>query len=87
MTWLEINSRAINYNLRQFKKLIGNNTLLMPVIKSNAYGHGFFNIAQICNDSSIVDRICVVNLDEALCLVNQKLTKKPIFILSFFDNI
>jgi alanine racemase len=86
LTWLEINSRAIEYNLRQFKKLLGKNTLLMPVIKSNAYGHGFFNIAQICNKSPDVDRICVVSLAEALALTDQKLNKKPIFILSFFDK-
>lgn len=86
LTWLEIDARAIIYNLRQFKKLIGKQTLLMPVIKSNAYGHGFFNIAQICHTSPIVDRICVVNIDEALALINAGLIKKPIFILSFFDK-
>jgi alanine racemase len=84
-TWLEIDSRAITYNLREFKKILKNKALLMPVIKSNAYGHGFLNIAKICHDSPAVDRVCVVNLDEALELVKNKLTNKPILILSFFD--
>lgn len=86
LTWLEINSRAIEYNLRQFKKILDKNTLLMPVIKSNAYGHGFFNTAQICQQSGEVDRICVVSLAEALALTEQKMYSKPILILSFFDK-
>ena len=86
LTWLEINSRAIKYNLRQFKKMIGRKVMLMPVIKANAYGHGFLTVAKICQNSADVDRICVVNLDEALELVKNKLTKKTIMILSFFDK-
>lgn len=85
LTWLEIDSRAIKHNLHQFKKIIGQKIMLMPVIKANAYGHGFLNVAKICQSSSDTDRICVVNLDEALELIKNKLTKKPIMILSFFD--
>ena len=47
LTWVEINQSAINYNLKQFRQLIGPKVLLMPVIKSNAYGHGFLEVAQI----------------------------------------
>ncbi len=84
LTWLEISKEAINYNIRQFRKLIGKNISLMPVIKSNAYGHGFLEVAQICNSNLEVNRICVVNLDEAIDLINHKITK-PIFILSFYN--
>ncbi len=86
LTWLEIDSRAIKHNLRQFKKLAGRKVMLMPVIKANAYGHGFLTVAKICQQSHVVDRICVVNLDEALELIKNKLAKKPIMILSFFDQ-
>ncbi|HSR88965.1 MAG TPA: alanine racemase [Candidatus Udaeobacter sp.] len=86
LTWLEIDSQAIKHNLRQFKKTIGQKIMLMPVIKANAYGHGFLNIAKICHSSSEADRICVVSLDEALELIKNKLTRKPIMILSFFDQ-
>ena len=86
LTWLEIDARAIRYNLRQFKKLAGRNVLLMPVIKANAYGHGFLNVAKICEQSPDADRICVVNLQEALTMIKNKITKKPIIILSFFDH-
>ncbi len=86
LTWLEINTSAIKYNLRQFKKLIGDNVLLMPVIKANAYGHGFLVVAKVCQESREVDRLCVVNLDEALELIKNRLTKKPVLVLSFFDH-
>ncbi|TSC84841.1 MAG: Alanine racemase [Parcubacteria group bacterium Gr01-1014_13] len=86
LTWLEINSRAIQHNLRQFKKIAGRKVLLMPVIKANAYGHGFLNVAKILQKNKETDRVCVASLDEALELIKNKLTKKPIMILSFFDQ-
>jgi len=84
LTWIEISQSAINYNLKQFRKLIGPDKLLMPVIKSNAYGHGFLGIAHICDQNKEVNRICVVNLEEALELIKNHI-KKPIMILSFYD--
>jgi len=84
LTWVEISQSAINYNLKQFRELIGPKVLLMPVIKSNAYGHGFLEVAQICEQNKEVDRICVVSLEEALKLIDFGL-KKPIFILSFYE--
>lgn len=84
LTWVEVNKQAIEHNLKQFKKLIGPKTLLMPVIKSNAYGHGLIEVGKICQQSREVDRICVVNLDEALELIKSGI-KKPIMILSFYE--
>lgn len=56
----------------------------MPVVKSNAYGHGFFEVAGFCETSPTVKKILVVSLDEALKLRGQKI-KKPIVVLSFFN--
>lgn len=84
LTWVEVNIRAIEHNLKQFRKLIGPTTLLMPVIKSNAYGHGLFDIAKICEESKDVNRICVVSLDEAVVLIKSGI-KKPIIILGFYE--
>lgn len=85
LTWLEISTNAIKYNLRQFRRLLDKDCLLMPVIKANAYGHGFFEVAKICSRAPEVDRVCVVNDDEALALIETKI-KKPIMILSFFET-
>jgi len=56
----------------------------MPVIKANAYGHGLINIAQICDKSKEADRLCVASLDEALALLNHKISK-PLLILSYYE--
>lgn len=56
----------------------------MPVIKSNAYGHGFFEVAAFCESNPTVKKMLVVSLAEALTLRRQKI-KKPIIVLSFFD--
>ena len=85
LTWVEIDAKAIKYNLRQFRKLIGHNKLLMPVVKANAYGHGFLEVAKICDKANEVDRLCVVNDDEALLLIQNKI-KKPIIILTIYET-
>lgn len=86
LTWLEINKKAILQNIKNFRKLVGENILIMPVIKGNAYGHGFLEIAKIVESQDDVDRICVVNLDEAVLLIKSKIKKKQILILSFFEK-
>ncbi|PIT87865.1 MAG: alanine racemase [Candidatus Magasanikbacteria bacterium CG10_big_fil_rev_8_21_14_0_10_40_10] len=82
--WVEIDSKAIKYNLAQLKKMIGPKTMLMPVLKANAYGHGIMPMAKLCESNPAVSRICVVNSQEALYLTNAGF-KKPIIILSWFD--
>ncbi len=84
ITWVEVDASAIRYNLHQFKKMIGKKIFLMPVIKANAYGHGFLEVAKICNKSSDVDVICVVNDSEAIHLIDNNISK-PIMILTFYD--
>ncbi len=84
-SWVEVSESAIRYNLQQFRKIVGKKNLLMPVIKSNAYGHGFNLVAKICDSDKNVDRICVVNSFEALELIKLKI-KKPIIILSFYSE-
>ena len=84
LNWIEIDSNAIKHNLKEFKKKFGKNILLMPVIKGNAYGHGLLEIAKICDEAPEVNRICVVNDEEADILI-QNHTKKPVMIIGFFE--
>ena len=84
LTWLEIDTQAIKHNLKEFRRHLGRKILLMPVIKANAYGHGFLGVAKLLDQSREVDRLCVVSLDEALKLIKNKITK-PVLILSFYD--
>ena len=84
LTWVEVSKSAIKHNLAQFKRLIGSQVLLMPVVKSNAYGHGIVEVAKICDGDKNVDRICVIDLNEALELISNGI-KKPVMILSFYE--
>ncbi|KKR99671.1 MAG: Alanine racemase [Candidatus Magasanikbacteria bacterium GW2011_GWC2_41_17] len=84
LTWVEINKKALAFNLQQFHKKIGKGIEIIPVIKSNAYGHGFIEIARFCDTCKLINKIAVVNLAEALELRKNKI-KKQIIVLSFFD--
>lgn len=79
-SWVEISTSAIIHNLYQFQKLVGKNTAVMPIVKSNAYGHGMIEIAKLVSPK--VKWLGVVNLGEALML-RQRGIKKSIFVLSY----
>ncbi len=55
----------------------------MPIIKSNAYGHGMIEVAKIISPSA--NYIGVVSLGEALELRRNKI-KNKIFVLSYIQN-
>lgn len=83
LTWVEINKANLIHNIQQFKNVIPT-AELWPVIKSNAYGHGFKEIAEILDRDKNTTGFMVVNLTEALEL--SKITSKPIMVLSYFDQ-
>lgn len=83
-SWVEINTQAIAHNLAAYKS-IAPLSLLAPVIKSNAYGHGIDIVAKVCQDSPVVDMICVVSVSEALH-VRALGFAKQIIVLSIMDN-
>ena len=47
VTWAEIDLDSIAGNARGLKKHIGERTILMAVVKANAYGHGALPVAQV----------------------------------------
>ncbi len=81
-TWLEISKDAFNHNISYYKKLIGAHNKLATVIKGNGYGHGIQQMADLCQENSLVDWICVAQLSEALILEN---ITKPILVLGYSD--
>src|SRR3989338_1171637 len=85
LTWVETNSKALASNIKALRKRIGKDILLMPVIKANAYGAGMVEVAKLLQTNNDVDRLCVVNLDEVLTLIQNRLTKKPLLILDIFE--
>ena len=83
-TWVEINKSAVMHNLNQFKSIVGPETQLAVIAKSNAYGHGLLAMAQICQESSDANWLCVFSLTEAL-IVRQNGFTKPILVLGHMD--
>ena len=46
VTWAEIDLEAIAFNIRAFKRHVGEKVKLMAVVKANAYGHGAVPVAE-----------------------------------------
>jgi alanine racemase len=83
-TWLELSREGIEHNISCYKDRIGNNTMLGVVVKSNAYGHGILQVAQICETNPNVAYLCTANALEAITL-RQADIKKPIVVLYFLN--
>jgi alanine racemase len=64
-TWVEIDLGALKANISALRKFIGPNADIMPVLKSNAYGHGATQIARATQAAGVID-FSVVAMDEAL---------------------
>lgn len=56
---------AIAANVRQIRRLIGNDVFLMAVVKANAYGHGAPAVARMALESG-ADMLAAANLAEAI---------------------
>lgn len=74
-----IDLKAIQNNIKKFRKHIGDKPEIWGVVKANAYGHGSIPVSQAIHE--LVDGFCVSNLDEAIEL-RQNLMTKPILVLS-----
>ncbi len=80
-TWVEINKKALQNNIQQFQKLIGNKVKLMAVVKANAYGHGLVEVVKIVIESG-VPWLGVDSVDEAIELRKAGIDT-PILILGY----
>ncbi|MDD3887221.1 MAG: alanine racemase [Patescibacteria group bacterium] len=82
-TWVEISKQALIFNLKQFRKIIGQDKKLAAIIKSNAYGHGLQDTAQILAKSE-ADWFGVDSIDEAIAIKQENnKTIKQIIILGY----
>ena len=83
--WVEISKSALQHNIRNYKKAIGPDTALGVVIKSNAYGHGLYEIAKICQESTLADWLFTATLSEAIYLRKNGIIM-PILVMYFIDE-
>lgn len=83
-SWLEISISKLLHNLNAIRSRLGNQTLLMPVLKANAYGHGLTKIGRILSNQG-VSCFAVAWLEDAIKL-RKILPKKEILVLNGFQN-
>lgn len=79
---VQIDEKRLIYNYRQLSQ-INKKIKIAPVLKSNAYGHGLLQVAQIV-DSLDPSFICVDSLYEAYELYKAKI-KSKILIMGYID--
>lgn len=82
LSYIEISKKNLIHNIKQFRNLIKSDTKIAAVIKSNAYGHGDKEVAQIL--SSYVDYFQVDSIEEAERVRN--VTRKPILVFGYLDE-
>ena len=63
-TWVEIDLSALDHNIKEIKRVIGNNEII-GVVKADAYGHGSVRCAEVLRDNG-VQRFAVATIEEAL---------------------
>ncbi len=61
--WAEIDLDAIAHNVKSIKKLVGEKTRILCVVKANAYGHGFFETAKTMTENG-ADALGVATFEE-----------------------
>ncbi|MFB1082991.1 alanine racemase [Jeotgalibacillus sp. JSM ZJ347] len=78
-TWIEVDLDAIQYNISQLSNQLNRDTLIMAVVKANAYGHGYLEVAEAALEGG-AEWLAVAFLDEALFLRKHGFTA-PILVL------
>lgn len=73
---------AIEYNVDMMKNNIQENTEMIAVLKTDAYGHGAIQIAKLLEAKSFIWGYAVATADEAMILRERNI-KKPILVLGY----
>lgn len=81
LTWVEINKSNLIHNIKTFRRLSGQQVILAPCVKANAYGHGLIETSKIISGAG-TDWLCVNALFEASALRAAGI-KIPIYILGY----
>lgn len=81
-TWVEIDLKAIEYNFKLIKKIIGSKVKILSVVKADAYGHGMLPVARRLVKLG-VDYLGVASIEEGRAL-RQEGILTPILL---FENI
>lgn len=80
-TILEINLDNIIYNMKNIRKMVGEEVAIGAVVKANAYGHGALGIVQELMENG-ADYLAVATLTEALD-IRRRFPDYNIFVMGF----
>src|SRR5471032_2210016 len=78
--WVEIDGRALRHNFKILRGLVPRTTLLMAVVKANAYGHGLVPMAREL-EAIGTDWLGVANVAEGAA-IREAGVRLPILLLS-----
>ena len=67
-----INLKSLRHNINFIKSIIDPVTNMMPVVKANAYGHGYSQIVKVLKDEGI-NFVCVATACEVQQILDLKL--------------
>ena len=80
-TWIELDRKALAGNLRLFRGVLPRGCGIMAVCKSNAYGHGLYDLAPLLEELD-VDWFGVDSIVEAVTL-REKGIRRPLLVLGY----
>lgn len=78
-TWAEINLDALAHNMREIRRITNPSSLIMAVVKADAYGHGVGECARTMLENG-ADRFAIATLDEAVEL-KREFPTVPVMVL------
>ena len=78
-TWAEIDLKAIEYNYKHVRRLVGKNINIMVVVKANAYGHGTVEVSRVLENMG-ANYLGVATMDEAVRIRDHGI-KAPVLVL------
>lgn len=79
-TWVELDLNALEFNISQIKKQT-NNSDIIAVVKTNAYGHGVLEIIPVLIKNNIT-KLAVATIDEAIT-IREKFNNVLILIFNY----
>ena len=77
--WMEIDAQALRHNLKQIRKRVASNVMVIGSVKANGYGHGVLPICKILEEAG-VDMLTTGSFSDARILRNEGITT-PIVML------
>ena len=83
--WMEIDLDAIAHNYRLMRRQVGDATLIFPVVKSNAYGHGLIPVSRRLLAEG-ANGVCIARLWEAGALRRAGVQAPIICLTSVFPE-